>query len=311
MAAMPPQRSAPQGLGGRQRFLRHCQRRPTVHPSRPSRLRRRAGAAAAPNEARGADLIFSSPRSRVSETGCSALAPAPRENGAPADPEARMAPTHGCPGGIAPLRPAGNARKKTPPQLDPILHAPNGLKQLLGACKIQSRLVCWVTGEAVQLAYRRLACAMLIHTRVAEQSHWNDAVERDLVRQIAMQLKPQQWKPPEDQYLRYRKRDAVRKMLSAATSDAAYAASAARAALPRDHRGHVSQIVAVPAHCAAIAAANVAAGPIGVCAAAGALAANSLARTDSGGAHQQVGSRGARGARNRCWLGRSSARNRC
>ena len=109
MEAMPAQRSALQGLGGFNSPLAPERDAPAVHPSRSSRLRRRRGAAAASNQVRGADLPFSSPRSRVSETGCSALALAPRSDGAPADPEASRAPTHGCPGGVAPLRPARDA----------------------------------------------------------------------------------------------------------------------------------------------------------------------------------------------------------
>ena len=87
MEAMPAQRSALQGLGGVNSPLANGQRRPSVRPSRSSRLRRRRGAAAASNQVRGADLPLSSPRSRVSETGCSALSLAPRSDGAPADTE--------------------------------------------------------------------------------------------------------------------------------------------------------------------------------------------------------------------------------
>ena len=65
MQAMPTQRRALQGLGGVDSPPAHGQRRPAVHPLRSSRPGRREGAAAARNEARGADLSFSAPRSRV------------------------------------------------------------------------------------------------------------------------------------------------------------------------------------------------------------------------------------------------------
>eukprot|EP01043_Picozoa_sp_COSAG02_P004465 COSAG02_NODE_116_length_35392_cov_302.150001_21_plen_345_part_00 len=86
------------------------------------------------------------------------------------------------------------------------------------------------------MAYRRLACAMLIHARLAKPSHWREGVEPDLVRRIANSLHLRIWAQPEDEFRRARKRDSVVDMLStaawstAATMDNAVGAAATVAA---------------------------------------------------------------------------------
>ena len=109
MEAMPAQRSALQGPGGWERPRRHAQRRLAVRPSRSSRLGRREGAAAARNQARGADLPFSSPWSHIFQEACEALPRVPRSDGAPGDPGLLRPRLYGCPGPIGRLSPPPSA----------------------------------------------------------------------------------------------------------------------------------------------------------------------------------------------------------
>lgn len=107
--------------------------------------------------------------------------------------------------------------------------------------------------EPTQLAYRRLACAMLLQARVAERSHWCEHVEESLVQRFANGLQLHSWAQPKDEFRRARKRDAAIQMLS-------------------DPR------IELPATYATVMAANVATGPIGGCAAAGAVMMNNFRR---------------------------------